>query len=499
MRVDEEIFKWLANNISPHKKNRQRNVDIIMSYYGFGTLINPTLEELGKVFSAGSRENVRQIINENFKWDVNPHQLPVMAAIVNLLQKNPIISAKLIRAELASHGFATPNVKIQGLINLADDIFGLKDLGLFTTELEKLKRDGDELSPNTYLIKNHLCEKLKQEIKKVRTLPGQLGLAKLAYLDGVVKNTEFIPLIHELIRLSDDAITVPDIDGDWYVYDDRDNTLINASEKIFSLTDTVPLAILATNLQKSLRRKTQKDKYEYPPISVVEKWLRKSKHFEIQNQIVIFRGKKAALTPIEIDTVKYLSDGKSVDLPTFRTHLISLGYEKPHADKFITTSPLISTKPAPKKSLYSLIDNSKLPEFDSVNLTNRYETYKHRLKQLLNIGTDLDVETISRREQSILRDWLFEGKETEKCAICGDIFNVKALVTAHKKKRSLCTEEERTDPNIVFGLCKFGCDYLYEEGIIYLTEGKVVCTSNSDFSTADLLRAKQLDGRKLEY
>src|SRR5690606_36429304 len=94
---------------------------------------------------------------------------------------------------------------------------------------------------------------------------------------------------------------------------------------------------------------------------------------------------------------------------------------------------------------------------------NNYETYKKRLKKLQG-RTDISVKEKQRREQSILRDWLFKNKESEDCAICGETYSIHSLAAAHKKKRSICSEEERTDPNIVMPVCVFGCDHLYEDG-----------------------------------
>jgi hypothetical protein len=77
----------------------------------------------------------------------------------------------------------------------------------------------------------------------------------------------------------------------------------------------------------------------------------------------------------------------------------------------------------------------------------------------------------------LLQDWLFKDKETEKCAICGRTFSCSSLVAAHKKKRSKCSEEERTDPYIVMPVCVFGCDFLYERGYFHVKAG-YICSYN---------------------
>ena len=83
-------------------------------------------------------------------------------------------------------------------------------------------------------------------------------------------------------------------------------------------------------------------------------------------------------------------------------------------------------------------------------------------------------EQKQRREQQGLRDSLFGGRPTGDCGICGTMLSVKALVAAHKKRRDRCDDDERTDPHIVMPMCLFGCDYLYENLLIRVRDGKIV-------------------------
>lgn len=75
---------------------------------------------------------------------------------------------------------------------------------------------------------------------------------------------------------------------------------------------------------------------------------------------------------------------------------------------------------------------------------------------------------------------------------------MSALVAAHKKKRSICTEAERSDPFIVFPLCLFGCDYMYESGVLVVEAGvvraSVISTDAFDVDTI----ARGLDGRLID-
>ena len=98
------------------------------------------------------------------------------------------------------------------------------------------------------------------------------------------------------------------------------------------------------------------------------------------------------------------------------------------------------------------------------------------IDQLVSIegDTDADALTKSRREQTILRRYLFGGKRIGTCSICGRGFPTNLLVCAHIKKRRNCSREERTDLRVVMSACKFGCDELYECGYVFVDSTGVI-------------------------
>ncbi|WP_214111351.1 hypothetical protein [Acrocarpospora catenulata] len=100
------------------------------------------------------------------------------------------------------------------------------------------------------------------------------------------------------------------------------------------------------------------------------------------------------------------------------------------------------------------------------------------------------VTSEQRREQSALRRLLFGSAATAACALCGETYPVRFLVTAHIKMRSLCSDEERRDlAHVAMPACQFGCDVLYETGYIAVNQdGKIVATA----SETDGLLAGQL-------
>ncbi|WP_424185325.1 hypothetical protein ACOBQX_26000 [Actinokineospora sp. G85] len=75
-----------------------------------------------------------------------------------------------------------------------------------------------------------------------------------------------------------------------------------------------------------------------------------------------------------------------------------------------------------------------------------------------------------RLEQGDLRAHLLNGRAHADCALCGHVFPKRLLVAAHIKQRSECTDPERRDlANIAMLACAFGCDALYELGLVTVT------------------------------
>ena len=90
-------------------------------------------------------------------------------------------------------------------------------------------------------------------------------------------------------------------------------------------------------------------------------------------------------------------------------------------------------------------------------------------------GLESKSTSISRKEQAALRYSLFNNAPISSCSICNAKFPVGFLVAAHVKKRAKCSKEEKLDfKNIATPMCKFGCDELYEKGIIGVENAKVV-------------------------
>lgn len=101
------------------------------------------------------------------------------------------------------------------------------------------------------------------------------------------------------------------------------------------------------------------------------------------------------------------------------------------------------------------------------------ETVIDELEQ--NDSLEREVKRRARKEQNIIRGYLFGTKKTCSCGICGEEYPVDLLVAAHIKKRAHCSRQEKLDiKHIAIPMCKFGCDDLFEKGYIGVQNGEVI-------------------------
>lgn len=115
---------------------------------------------------------------------------------------------------------------------------------------------------------------------------------------------------------------------------------------------------------------------------------------------------------------------------------------------------------------------------------------------------NLDQISMSKRrtEQYILREYLLAGHDLGSCSICRKEYPIKFLATAHIKKRSKCTIEEKKDMNIVMPTCHFGCDKLFEDGYIIVKDGVIqnnISNKTSTPSIEDYIH--NLENNKCDY
>lgn len=112
-------------------------------------------------------------------------------------------------------------------------------------------------------------------------------------------------------------------------------------------------------------------------------------------------------------------------------------------------------------------------------------------------GTDGVAVVKYRREQGGLRSALFGNHATYRCGLCARRYPVRYLRTAHIKSRWACSEPERKDwRNVVMAACVFGCDALFEDGMLRVdTAGTIGLAPGHDETGAFAAFTKSLTGK----
>ncbi|KAM9863703.1 hypothetical protein ACI1US_00402 [Leucobacter sp. BZR 635] len=95
---------------------------------------------------------------------------------------------------------------------------------------------------------------------------------------------------------------------------------------------------------------------------------------------------------------------------------------------------------------------------------------------------DAVTTVTTRKEQTALRKYLFDGVIGARCALCGKELPVGLLRTAHIKPRNECSDTEKRDLDNVMSACTLGCDELFERGYLTVDAGGIVQTAFTGFT-----------------
>lgn len=179
--------------------------------------------------------------------------------------------------------------------------------------------------------------------------------------------------------------------------------------------------------------------------------------------------------------IYFLDEIRSVDIPYIDFNKTILKKDgTPYADNYIIQGFGILQP----EQCYKFFEKFDLQSDSIIELVDEVE-YNKVLEYLENLeDTDVEITAKKRLEQAYLKTLLFGNKAIDSCACCGNEYPVSYLVTAHIKKRSHCSTQERKDKNIVFPMCKFGCDELFERGYISVSNGKFISLQKKPFTTS---------------
>lgn len=503
-----ETFNEQRSDIS----DRERNVELIMYYFGFGEAPWPTMAQTGRYFGI-TRERVRQRIKDVFRGKIKATDLPALEDCRDLVRTKEFWTHSELTDEILKSGIAGDSFHIEGLFNLMKQVNLPNDYEVYSPDLVLLTRRKQGSAIERFVISGAVHRDLVALRNKAREVPDETGIAQFDSLDtSDLEDSALKPFLREVLMTG--CWTHEEEDDLWYVFEEKkSNPLLTYCQRVFAWQKECDIQKLAMNLRNALRDRTRRYR---PPLGVLEAFVRGGKWFESDGNRVGYKGPKTRqrsdMDKFVVEYFKYRQECSHGDLFEYmKEHL--RGYTESRMKQYINSSPLIFVDKTEGRGHYRyswigwegkdygpqrdrfLKDGIEDDEDDEDG-----EFVNGRVLRTLNklLSTDTRSEKVVRLEQHLLRRRLFGHQKKATCAICGEEYPVEALWVAHKKMRRDCTETERKNPNVVMPLCVFGCDFLYEHRYVRIVEGRVARGKPSPDAEVIQEYLEGLMGRRLE-
>lgn len=458
----EEVIRKRNNN----NRNLTRDIQIIQSYFGLGIQTVYTHESLGKEFGGITRERVRQIIDEKFVQRMQKADKEILYEIESVIREFPKIWFGELKRVLHTRGLADYRLHNYGLNNLIQAFQICPEYGVYTRDFNVATRYDFIDNAPVFMVQKNLEPSLLEEFN---TILNVLGMHGIVCLEMVFKQENLdkrnFSFFRSLLTHSEECWTHESQEGLWYLWEGRDGVLLNVLQKMSFVTKEIPIDVISDIVHRYINRRTLP--YGTPSQKTITTYLKESANTIYENDQIILLLDGKELNNIEKNILQFYRDRREINIgySELSIYLKELGYQKPNYDKALFQSPIIYVERSDGRGNYRFII------IDALETKNLYEKTKNRLEKLE--GTNISAEVQLRKEQHILREWLFLGKKSEYCALCGNLYSILSMVCAHKKKRAYCTGDERVDPYIVMPLCLFGCDVMYENEYFEIVEGRV--------------------------
>lgn len=499
MTIRSEIVAFLDEQIKEHPSvDKPRNINLICYYYGFGGASLPTLDETAEQFDGiRTRERVRQILNRDFRDPVTAADIPSARRFLSVVNGEPYWTLSKLDQVILDDGVAGDTFSIPGMLRLCSDLGLTQSYAVFTPELEPATRGTLRTYEEHFVLPENDLFRLRKLLRVAKRAQGLRGIVR--YDDLESEDTDFSSkrdLMIAIIRHIPSSWIRTEGDGLWYMFEDFENTLVNHGRKALTAFSDCDPKYLAQSIHTAMSRRP--NRFEYPSVELISDYLRTSVHFDFAHDRIRLLGQPMQMSEIEEQLNDYLQEHGGIRYTSGRTFLEEQGHEKPNIDRVLTQSPLVFVDKSRGRGNYTYHAVGSLTNDTTQQIIDeeQYAISRRRLREIHR--TDDESQQSVRREQYILRQWLFAEKEEEKCALCGEIFSVGALVAAHKKKRSECNDAERRDPYIVMPLCLFGCDYLYENQHIFVDGGTLMEGIPLKQSGVERVYLEKIMGRKLD-
>jgi hypothetical protein len=139
--LEDSIVGFLDSSIPQRDETKQRDIDLILSYYGFGDSVLLTLEELAGRLKVGSRERARQIVNERFRTKTAVRNLNgVRACAAEIASTSSVMASRPIQS-LRDKSVLSSSHHPADVCRLLFDLGFDSGITLCTPTLEKVTRN----------------------------------------------------------------------------------------------------------------------------------------------------------------------------------------------------------------------------------------------------------------------------------------------------------------------------------------------------------------------
>lgn len=473
MSIETELRTVLGERIPDRSSEKENHIDLMVHHFCTSDEPTPTLEGTGKEFGV-SRERVRQIIKKHFVPNVSLAALPSLPHLLDLVQERNFWRYEELATMAVEEGMMGDQVRLGAIFKLATELGIKNEYAIYTPDLKHPPKSVLVPETKAIVVVKPTADKARKYINRTKNR-GQFGLSRFDSLKelGADPPGEFAEMRSLLLTIIENSQNtwIGEVDGvKWYSFQQpTKNRILNFSSRVFHVVDHCDVDRLAEIYENALPRGAERSP-EFPSFDVISRYLRESDYFEVNGRLVKYTGEKVEPEKTERDIIGFFQrQGRGdCEYPEIASYLTKAGLPEGSV-KTVYHSPFVYVaREHYQTGDYRLVF---VGAEEIATPPNRFAAIYRRLVELDE--TDESDEVKVRKEQGILREWLFEGMDRAKCALCCKEYPVEALVAAHKKKRAECLPEERRDPNIVMPLCVFGCDFLYERRYVRIIGGEV--------------------------
>lgn len=481
---------------APPPERLARNAQMVLDYYGFGEPLWPSLDDLKAPHKLNNRQAVQQAMDTVYPRRLEAEPLPGARRAAEILAQRPFWSDDEFARELEAQGLSDIPWPMGAFLQYLRSQSLPVEHEWVLPDLKEASRFSWQSTELRFLVHKDLLDMLHEDLKAARALARRSGIAEMKEL---LKDRPEADLdrVEWLISFDPTSWVIQHGDEVWFNFVDADNRLLNRAGKLFALVPSCEADLLARQLANSLTRDSTT--IRYPGEDVIRHWIATSASFEVEGSRVVFRGETVPLTDTDKAVCRVMQGRGAM----FSTEIVdrlmkAIPIKEITAEKSIRESPLVHVDRSggTKKFTFTLVTDLEgiLPPGEvQEDLVRR-----SLLESLARLeATDGTTTATYRREQATLARLLFGNAAEGCCALCGRLFGTGALIAAHKKKRSTCSEAERRDPNIVMPLCVFGCDHLYETRQVRIQDG-VVVTGRAPGGQTEETAIAHLLGRHLD-